>query len=106
MTATTTLDARLVDPFALPLPGGIVAALDLWFPTQQDPVGPEQGANWGAGPDPLRYVVWVDAGRWHGNGREGQLGNFASLPELAPRHALHVGLRPSLGVHDCDGCRP
>jgi hypothetical protein len=72
-------------------PGGIVADVDLWFPAQQDPVGPEHAWNLGGpGPSRLRYVVWVDAGRWHGNGREGPLKSVASLPELSPRMALHV----------------
>jgi|GEM_PF-3435336 len=63
--------------------GGIIADIDLWFPDQEDPIGPD--ARWHpdyrpiAFPDPLRYVVWV-----------------APRPpsdELAPRLALHVNWR-------------
>jgi len=73
----------------LAIPGGVVAGVDLWFPTQQDPVGPEPNAVAAGGwlgdrrvvrhhPDPQRYVVWVPApGRNRG-------------AELAPRRALHV----------------
>ena len=60
---------------------------DLWFPGQQDPTAPM-----GNPPDPDRFIVWVPTGRNEG--------------ELAPRKALHVGLRPSPRIHDCDGCRP
>ena len=83
-TATIAIRDQL-----LAVPGGGVADVDLWFPTQQDPVGPENNAVAAGGwlgdrrvirhhPDPQRYVVWVPApGRDRGT-------------ELAPRRALHV----------------
>lgn len=79
--------------------GGIVTDTDLWFPGQADPVGfdPMTVGGYASGrerllarkADPLRYVVWVDTGRPHGNGREFHR-QTTSLPELAPRLALHV----------------
>ena len=82
--------ATLAPPVQLlAVPGGVVAGVDLWFPTQQDPVGPDPHAVVAGGwlgdrrvvrhhPDPQRYVVWVPApGRNRGT-------------ELAPRRALHV----------------
>jgi len=65
----------------LAVPGGIVADVDLWFPTQQDPVGVPSGLVsdwWIEQADPERYIVWVPTSRG---------------AELAPRKALHVGLR-------------
>jgi len=61
-------------------PGSIIADVDLWCPGQRDPIGPDH-INLAATPDPMRYVVWVDMGRGHGN---------LTRPELAPRKALHV----------------
>jgi hypothetical protein len=103
MAGAATLAIR--DQLLAPL-GGILADVDLWCPDQQDPVGRDPG--WRPNgvdishPDPLRYIVWVLAGH---RGAPG---------ELAPRKALHVGLRPPRhplitnmrpGVHDRDGCR-
>lgn len=77
----------------LAIPGGIVADVDLWCPDQQDPIGRDPGWHPGgvdiSRPDPLRYVVWVDTGRWHRNSRDFHR-QTRSLPELAPRRALHV----------------
>lgn len=65
----------------LAVPGGIVADTDLWFPLQQDPVGAPSGLVsewWIEQADPERYIVWVPTSRG---------------AELAPRKALHIGLR-------------
>ena len=80
----------------------VIAATDLYFPGHQDPVGRDYGGtrpgcdrgSW----DRLRYVAWVDAGRPHADhnvtvGGRGGGGTGRSLPELAPRLALHVACR-------------
>lgn len=44
--------------------------------------------------DPLRYLVWVDAGRWYRSGvtvgGHNGGGTPKGLPELTPRQALHL----------------
>jgi hypothetical protein len=68
----------------------LIAATDLLYPGQLD-----WTERLGNRCDPLRYVVWVDAGRWHPVGVQAPLGRgrgseTKSLPELAPRTALHL----------------
>jgi len=66
-----------------------IVATDLWFPSQQDPVGRDHGGNFRnynhtlIADDPVRYIVWVDAGRLSS-------GRYGFRPELAPRTALHL----------------
>jgi hypothetical protein len=75
MTATATRPGRQ-DPAALHWPGRQVLATDLWYPGQQDPIGPDQaGARW-AVPDPLIYIAWVRSDSQRGG--------------LQPRKTLHV----------------
>ena len=66
----------------------VIAATDLLFFDQQDPIGPDRSASGysAAGrvlaADRQRYIVWVDAGR--------PSRHATHRPELAPRQALHL----------------
>jgi hypothetical protein len=69
----------------------VIAGTDLLYPRQPDPVGRDKGGGFPPlAYDHNRYVVWVDAGRPHQNGRDE---NYRSLPELAPRPAFHLTVR-------------
>jgi hypothetical protein len=59
----------------------LIAATDLLYPNQPDPIGWQGTGQFAPPRDSLRYVVWVDAGRLHG--RDG-------WAELAPRLGLHL----------------
>jgi hypothetical protein len=59
----------------------LIAATDLLYPNQPDPIGWQGTGQFAPPRDTLRYVVWVDAGRPHPPD---------SLAELKMRLGLHL----------------